>query len=397
MGETEEIEYASRNQLGVGNGGDLSGCITGEGEGYSTQCVVLFSLCSSPRTVCPVLTHTYSQKKRYMLGVHNPRTNSLTLHAAPVHSIATNVQSLKAKPSLISSGALASIQRAALGQAFGTRKAIRAQNAEVRNKLNQDSYGTNAQIGTLLQASIAINASSLPTTEGVEREANLQRPIPPPNFDAKSPSEVYDLEDVVSGAELDAIDLEGILGVESQKERNQFLPYRRSSYIALKMRHLLPAIPTDSTSSEMIAHTPNRKDTLRLRLLVHLSHLLAFRQAIQGKSEATIDPSRIQTKLGEDFPPFLLGQLLERYTEVLRTGAEDKRKSSTMMENKLLGYFLVLVLKVDGYGTDVGTIANDLGIGSKRYVFVLLLSPFFGDDADLLCLILPEYKISSDL
>lgn len=283
----------------------------------------------------------------------------------------------------MSSGALASIQRAALGQAFGTRKAIRAQNAEVRNKLNQDSYGTSSQIGTLLQASIAINASSLPSTEGIEKEANLKRPIPPPNFDAKTPSEVYDLEDVVTGAELDAIDLEGILSVDSQKERNQFLPYRRSSYIALKMRHLLPAIPTDSTSSGMTAHTPTRKDALRIRLLVHLSHLLAFRQAIQGKSDATIDQARVQTKLGEDFPPFLLEQLLERYTEVVRIG-EEKRKSSTVMENKLLGYFLVLVLKIDGYGTDVGTIANDLGIGSKKCVALLpysflrttLTSPF---------------------
>lgn len=295
-----------------------------------------------------------------MLGVHNPRTNTLTLHSAPVHSITSTVKRLKRVPEPLTSTQIY-IQRAALGQAFGTRKAQRAQNAQVRNRLDADSYGNSKGLASLLQESITNATSSLPTAMSVELLANLSRPIPPPNFEAKTPEEVYNLEDIVTKGELESIDLSLIMEGKTQKERNAFLPFRRSSYVATKMRHLFPTSDTPIVL--------NKKDQKKLRLLIHLTHLLAFRQvASKGGSNDNLDRTKLLEKM-EGVSPIIVDNLLERYTEIMKgKGGETKRKITGVTEVKLLGYFLVLILKLDNYGTDVGTIAADLEIGQKRYV-----------------------------
>lgn len=293
-----------------------------------------------------------------MLGVHNPRTNTLTLHSAPVHSITSTVKRLKRVPEPLTSTQIY-IQRAALGQAFGTRKAQRAQNSQVRNRLDADSYGNSKGLASLLQESISIAASSLPTSLSVELLANLSRPIPPPNFEAKTPEEVYNLDDIVTKGELESIDLSSIMEGKTQKDRNAFLPFRRSSYVATKMRHLFP-----TSDSPIIL---NKKDQKKLRLLIHLTHLLAFRQLASKGGNDGVDRTKLLDKMGEHVSPIIVDNLIDRYTETMKgKGGESKRKITGVTEVKLLGYFLVLVLKLDNYGTDVGTIAADLEIGQKR-------------------------------
>ncbi|CEQ42677.1 SPOSA6832_04521 [Sporobolomyces salmonicolor] len=354
--ETDDIEYESRNHLGY------EGDVQGEAEGYSVECVL------RPESSCRrahELTSAFLPR-RYMIGVHNPRTNTLTLHAAPLHTFTPTPKSLKPTAESLEASRTASLisaQRALLGSTFGTKKAIRALNAQQRNKLNSESFGTGAVSAGLqshLQASIQASSASLPNPEAVEIAANLSRPIPPPNLAAQTPSEAYSLADLVSPAELNALDLSPFLSAPGFKERNALLPYRRSNFIATKLRQILPA----RASVEGSIPNPSKKDRERLKLLIHLSYLFQFRQTVRPGQ--AVDRSKLVERLNKPSPA-VVDALLERYTEGTRgVGGGEVRKMTSFTELKLLGYMLVVVLRVDGYSTDVTAIADDLGMGNKK-------------------------------
>ncbi|GAA5966974.1 hypothetical protein JCM3765_004419 [Sporobolomyces pararoseus] len=340
--ETSEIEFESRNHLG----GSEEGQGEGEAKGYSTE---------------------------YMLGVHNSRTNTLTLHSTPLHLFTPSIKSLKPTPESLASRDYQSLitqQRALLGSTFGTKKAIRQLNSQQRNKLNQESFGTGHLSKTLtkhLQSSIEQSSSHLPSIETLEQFSNLAKPIPRPNFDAQLPSQVYSLEDLISPSELNSIDLTPFLSSQGNKERLQLLPGgggRKPQFLWTKFKQILPA----RNEVEGSLPNPSKKDRERLKLVIHLSYLFAFRQSvIPGK---TVDKSKLIEKLGKP-APVVIDSLLERYTESIRGsttsgGGGEERKVTSFMELKLLSYLLVLVLRIDGYSTDVDSIAQDLGMGRQK-------------------------------
>ncbi|GAA6055841.1 hypothetical protein JCM3770_004786 [Rhodotorula araucariae] len=300
---------------------------------------------------------------QYLLAVRNPRTHTLTLHPAPLHSFTPAIKSLKHAPSQDPALALYTAQRAALGSAFGTKKAQAQQRAQERNKLNSQSFGSGAHVAGLqshLQHSIASASSALPSADDVESDANAKRPIPPFDPNAATPADVYDLDAVVTPGELAALDLAALIAAPDFRERRQLLPYRRSDWVQTKLRQLLPA----RASAEGAVPNPSRRDRDRLRLVLHAAHLLAFRQA--ARPGAPVDRAQLVDKLGRPAGA-VVDALLERYTEPTRGPQGDEvRKVTTTMELKLLAYLLVVVLKVDGWSTDVTTIADDLGMGNKR-------------------------------
>lgn len=258
-------------------------------------------------------------------------------------------------------------QRAELGAAFGTKKAIRAINTQARNKLDHESYGVAKGTQGLILEAIAAGAASLPTAVKIETDAHLSRPIPPPNFEARTADEVYDMDDVVSAAELEAIDIEALIMARTPKDRSALLPHRHSKFINTRVRGLLPTV--EGVAEEDFKPIQLRsKDKKRLRYLVHLSYLMAFRMAAQGGRASGLERNHLIERLA--CPPVVVDALLERYTELQRTGSSvaDEAKFTGAMEIKLLGYLMVVALKIDKFGTDVKVIAEDLKLPAKRYV-----------------------------
>lgn len=302
---------------------------------------------------------------RYMLGVHNPRTNTLTLHAAPLHSISTAVKALKALPGVQAPSQAAS-QRALLGTTFGTRKAIRNINAQARNRLDQDSFGTNHpsnSLQSILQNSIASSSASLPARLTIDHDANMSRPIPPYDLTATSPGDIYDMDSVVTAAELDSFDIETLITVKTLKERQALLPYRRSDFIASRLRRIIPNRLDESVPIPVLS----RKDKEKVKLLIHLSNLFAFKQAGRFGQNNGLEREKLVQELGNPQSSAVVDELLERYTEPQKVGnGPDRRMVTSVMEIKLLSYMLVIMLKLDRWTTDLETVAHDLGIGSKR-------------------------------
>ncbi|GAA5903096.1 DNA-directed RNA polymerase I subunit RPA49 [Sporobolomyces salmoneus] len=337
--ETDDIEFESRNH--IGEAAEEAG---GEERGYSTE---------------------------YMIGVHNPRTNTLTLHSSPLHLFTPSIKSLKPTPESLASRdhqSLMTAQRALLGSTFGTKKAIRALNAQQRNKLNQESFGTGSSSKLLqqhLQSSIQQSSAHLPTVESIELTANEARPIPPFNLEAETPAQVYALEHLLSPAELNSIDLSPFLSAPTNKERLAMLPGKKPDFIWTKFKQILPA----RNEVEGSIPNPKKQDRERLKLLIHLAYLFRFKETVFAGTKS-LDRSKLVERLGNP-APIVVDSLIDRYTEGIRTsggggGGGEQRKMTSFMEQKLLSYLLVIVLRIDGYSTDIDSIAHDLAIGPPK-------------------------------
>jgi DNA-directed RNA polymerase I subunit RPA49 len=302
-------------------------------------------------------TQSINQSDDYLIAQFNPRTNKLVVSSTPLPVLTVRSVSHSAKRQAEDDQVASYIeQRTNLGLAFGTKKAIRELNTQQRNKLDQNSFGTNQSLSSVLVNQISSSTSSLPSSDQIEHSANLQRPIPRPNLSATEPKEVYDIGEVVPLNELNLIELNPIISAESFKDRLSQFPFRRSRFIQNKLRQLFP----QSREGQPISS----KDRTKLGYLVHLSYLLAFRQVATPNKDHQLTRNNLADKLSA--PLVVIDGLLDRYTELMITPTERKRKVTSSTQAKLLGFGSVLILYLDNWSTDVGLIASDLGIGESK-------------------------------
>lgn len=102
---------------------------------------------------------------RYLIGVRNKRTNVITWQPAPLHIMTRRVKALKGPPPETATDLERIAARNALGETFGTKKAVKAIRAAARNKVDVSAMGT---VTELLQDSIQTNTETLPT-KGMSR------------------------------------------------------------------------------------------------------------------------------------------------------------------------------------------------------------------------------------
>lgn len=190
-----------------------------------------------------------------MVGVHNKRTGTTTLRAAPLHLLTHQVKALKnIKPAPVSAKQLMEA-RAALGETFGTKKAKANIRARERNKVDVSAM---EGVADHLQDRIEKSTVALPTqgesrpyfcalsrpnivSEEATETANSTRLIPPHNEDAEVPGDVYQLHDIIPEAEMKAISTSALTSANGTWERMALLPFRRSNWINQHMNILFAA------------------------------------------------------------------------------------------------------------------------------------------------------------
>jgi len=300
--------------------------------------------------------NTEDDQSDYLIAKFNPNTNQLVVSdSVALVSIRNLPNRLKrAADDAIDSSYIQ--QRTQLGLAFGTKKAIRELNTQQRNKLDQSSFGTSKSLSNLLQSEIQTQSSSLPSTETIEQSANLARPIPTPNLSATHPKHVYDMNQVVPKNEFTSLDLEPIIAADNFKDRHSVFPYRRSRFVQNKLRQLFPAANVGLPLSD--------KDRTKLGYVYQLSFLFAFRQAATPNKDHNLTRQNLADKLNA--PVVVVDGLLNRYTELVQVGNQQKRKLTSTSQAKLISYLCVLILFLDNWSTDVGLVAADLGMGENK-------------------------------
>jgi DNA-directed RNA polymerase I subunit RPA49 len=97
---------------------------------------------------------------RYLIGVHNKRTKVTTLRPAPLHLLTQQVKALKALEPAPVTAQQRFEARAALGEAFGTKKAKAVIRAQERNKMDVSAM---ENVAGHLQDRIEQSTETLPT------------------------------------------------------------------------------------------------------------------------------------------------------------------------------------------------------------------------------------------
>ncbi|KII90120.1 hypothetical protein PLICRDRAFT_40321 [Plicaturopsis crispa FD-325 SS-3] len=283
-------------------------------------------------------TQSASAGCRYMVAVHNKRTNTTVLRPAPLHILSRQVKALKGiEPAPVS--ALERLQaRSMLGETFGTKKAKANIRAAERNKV--DVSAMEAVAGTI-QASIEKNTVALPSKEEAKAIGDNARLIPAHNATADDPADVYPLHNIIPEVEWKALSISTFTSAPTDKDRLALLPFSRSKWVA---HHL----------ERIFAVTPISKQ--HIKILFYISSMLAFRSATFRMAERK-DP--IHERLAR-VPSLVVDGLLARFTETSRGSTDALTTPQT--ETNLLTHIFALMLRLDGYATDPTIVADDLSM-----------------------------------
>lgn len=194
-----------------------------------------------------------------MIGVRSKSSNALILKEAPVFTLSRTVKALKALSAAKSNPVEGSyVAKAALGEAFGTKKSKQRIKAFERNMVDTS---TMQNVAGAIQEGIEEKTNLLPTkgwyrvrarsfsllyqgcmymliwndtwnTEEIKLEIDAERPIPPYNMSATSAEGIYNQEDIISNEEMLVVPIKELMSANTREERAQFLPFRCVSSIA---------------------------------------------------------------------------------------------------------------------------------------------------------------------
>ena len=183
---------------------------------------------------------------KHYIGVYDPETGKLQLVQARKLVIRSTLRSAyidvkggdseRDTPNNLSA-------RSNLGLAFGTKKSQKAIRALTANairaspaKSQSQTSGTDRALDPLTSAivsSMAQFTSSMPTREQMQTDIDENRPIPKPNLAARTPAEVYPVEQLVGGlGVLKSINVQELMDKANSGENVQ----TRSLFVSNRLR-----------------------------------------------------------------------------------------------------------------------------------------------------------------
>lgn len=337
--------------------------IVGEVSGISVPDSASFQVYSKGKTG-PYVIHGESDKmsysgaqdetsSQYCLAIYNKEENSVQLVPAPLVRVDSMVKSKMAyngpRIRQEANQTQYSAQRAALGEAFGTRKAKQAIRNQQRNKIESDQL---ADLESAIVGTVKTSTSNLPSQQSRTENLEAERPIPPCNLETADVYEVYPIVGgLLSEREWNSIRVSDIMQESDADARFALLPKTNSDYI----RTRLDVIFDSGSGSE-------KED--RIKLLYYAALLLGL-----YKNRRASTKTKLMEALGNP-PEHLVFKLIENFT-TSKTGNVGKSKDRAFIvdpahETKLLCYFLVAALHIEDFSCNVQKFVNELSIkGSK--------------------------------
>ncbi|EJD05049.1 Rpa49 subunit specific to nuclear RNA polymerase I [Fomitiporia mediterranea MF3/22] len=274
---------------------------------------------------------------RYLIGIHNKRTNTLLLRPAPLQILGRRVKALKNLAPAPSTSSTERIeQRNTLGEMFGTRKAQKAIRTAERNRVDVDAM--EGVVGHI-QESVESGTRGLPSQEEAKELADSTRQIPKFNLHATKPEDVYKLYDIVPESELNALPIKEIMNATSQEERMKFVPFSRSDWVRQHVAAIFEGTKTSKRS---------------LRIILYIACLLVFRMGAVRYCNKRED---LEERL-PGIPSNVIDGIYSRFTETVRGSSRVQFTSDNAV--RLLTHIFALCLHVDNFATDTTLIAADL-------------------------------------
>ncbi|KAH8148130.1 uncharacterized protein LAJ45_07894 [Morchella importuna] len=275
-----------------------------------------------------------SDYHRYYVGIFDPATNTVELHAAPkLHFSRTIKAHAERDREIDGKGIVLNNQdsRAALGRQFGTKKAQKALLSRELNKI--DISDMDRSVTTSIISQVEENTKDMPTSAQLGTQQLDLRPIPPANKDATRPEDVYNLDDIIPKDEWSVLWVrEWEKGAGSNEDVKSST---KSRFVATRVAKLLAAAAATGRS---------------------------------GGAEQGRLPSMAKTKKALGLDQVLVEGLYRRFAETTMSGegGEARWAVSPSLSNKLLYYLAVLCLMADFWEVDLYELKIDLGMQMRE-------------------------------
>ncbi|CAO3679728.1 unnamed protein product [Umbelopsis ramanniana] len=280
---------------------------------------------------------------RYLVAVYDKKDNTITLQEAPVLNMHRTVKALKGIKSQVTAQNSFLEAKNALGDTFGTKKARQQIKSMERNEVKVESLGQD--VVSTMQNEIDVAAQAVPTIDMIKEDQENQRPVPPYDASATAPADIYNMDDIVSAEELNAVPIKDVLKCTNLQELKEQLPYTLSEFV--------------NTRVLSIINSKGKIDRKQVRVLVYISYLMAYyqmRPVLANKRD------EINTILYNP-PAAIVDRMLERYT----TGG----RRTPLMADKLVCYMMLLCLMANNYTVIPETLASDLSLKPTKTINLL--------------------------
>ncbi|KAI8323044.1 RNA polymerase I associated factor, A49-like protein [Martensiomyces pterosporus] len=283
---------------------------------------------------------------KYLVGVYDKETDTVTFRRAPLVRVNTVIKSLKDSRGVADHDIGSHVMQARneLGEAFGNKKRKAQIRAEERNKINMDTVKGGADI---IEASIESRTSSMPSAKDMADAED--RPVPKYDPSATVASEVYDMDDVLSKADSLNINVTSFVGATGPEDYAQYIPVR-STFVSKKIEGIL-----DQT----------KPDLLMLRRALFLGYLMKFatlsRKMLQNR-ESCIHALRCSPEIGD----IVFEKFAECVAGSINPDGSPVYMKTTATESKLICHVAVLMLSLSNWVLYPAEMAADLGIPSKK-------------------------------
>ncbi|KAI8906570.1 hypothetical protein PhCBS80983_g05832 [Powellomyces hirtus] len=279
---------------------------------------------------------------RYVVGIFDKNTKKLTLRETELFHLTTAVKTLKRHESK-HIGEKNMIARNALGEAFGTKKRRQAIRALEKNQV--DVGGLN-EVADVIKGAIDEKAAALPTRAEIQEEQKLDRGIPPYNAQAQTPAEVYAREDLISDAEMAAIQFKKLWKIRGAEDvKTQLAPMSLTSWVWGKIHACLRS----------------KDDVSQFKTLLYLGYLMKF----YTLKDRDLNSGKVAERLG-GAPQIVADTLMDRFTEFQEDDGRKKFRMAPKLKDKLLAYILAIALTVNEYRLDINHMSSDMNIGVTK-------------------------------
>ncbi|KAJ1646369.1 DNA-directed RNA polymerase I subunit rpa49 [Coemansia asiatica] len=289
-----------------------------------------------------------SMGSKYLVGVYDKATNTVTFRQAPIVEVRTVIKSLKGAKGVHDRviGDKVVQARNELGEAFGNKKAKAQIRAEVRNKINMDAVKGDMDV---IEASIGERVSSMPSNKDLADDADLSRPVPKYNAETKVPSEIFDMDDVLPKANQSQINIIPLLKASGAEDVKQKIA-ARSPFLLKKIEGILNVTKPDVAS---------------LRRALYLGYLIRF-YAMQTRAIQKRDSCIQSLGCSPEIADFIYDRFAECTAGAINPDGSPIFVKTAATETKLACHISVLMLSLNNWVMYPSEMAADLGIPSKK-------------------------------
>ncbi|KAJ2666197.1 DNA-directed RNA polymerase I subunit rpa49 [Coemansia sp. RSA 1199] len=285
---------------------------------------------------------------RYLVGVYDPSTDSVTFRPAPYVRVTSAIKSLKDARGVADRDISARLMQARteLGEAFGSKKRRAQIRAEERNKIDMDGVKSDMAV---IGASIELRASSMPSAQALKDAENVNRPVPRYNPDTSVAAEIYDMEDVLPRAVAGHINIASLTASMDPEVYKSKVP-TRSLFVKKKLEHLV---------------SQPKPDAYKVRCVLYLSYLMRLNMT-SNKQLANREACIKSLCCAPEVVDALFDKFAECVAGTVNPDGSPMYKKTPATENKLVCYMSVLMLSLNNWVLYPAELAGDLGIPGKK-------------------------------